>query len=358
MTKAGRKYLTTEERRSIGSLASQTQQKCLKPINISRVAKSYGIDRATARKWLLEGLKPNPNYDDAPRSGRPPKLLQVQKNAMRRHARHRDTSRTIMDRLVRLHGIEVSLATIQRVLRSGRNPLIWRRIKRGKVLNPANIPKRIDFCERHLHDNFSKWVFLDQFDDHPCYEKDGSASHSWQAQDSPPAPALGRPWSFRMYAAVGLNFKTPLFFTAPSPTEGTKEHKSKGRYNAGAYIQLMRQLKPHLDARYPDGDYIIIQDHASQHTAEVSKAAIKEMGMPVLADYTAQSWDKNIIETVWGVFRGKLRQSKAKTTNGWYAIYRRAWDQIQQSTINKLVAGMQARLESIIEAEGRWVPHH
>jgi hypothetical protein len=49
---------------------------------------------------------------------------------------------------------------------------------------------------------------------------------------------------------------------------------------------------------------------------------------------------------------------KAKCTDGWHVAYRAAWSKVKQSTINQLVAGMPAKLQSIIEAEGKWVSHH
>lgn len=161
-----------------------------------------------------------------------------------------------------------------------------------------------------------------------------------------------------MYAAVGWNFKSPLFFVAPSPDESSKQHKSKDKFTAKGYISMMQLMKPYLDARFPDGDYVLIQDHAPQHRAGVSQQAMQQMGVPILIDYTAQSWDQSIIENVWGVLRDLLRGAKAKTTKGWYAAYRAAWSLIQQSTINKLVDGMPARLQSIIDVEGMWVSHH
>jgi transposase len=265
--------LTKEQRHRIGLIAAVNKDPKLRGINICGVARLFHVTPKAARKWLLEGLEPHPNYSDMPRYGRPPKLQQLQKNGARRHARHHDTSNKIKERLERLHGIVISRSTVARMLRSGRNPLRWRTITRGKVLNPANIPKRLAFCKEHLHDDFSRYVFVDQFDDCPSYDKLGSATHSWQEAHALPAGPLGRPWAFRMYAAVGQDFKSPLLFVAPSPPEGTKEHKSKETFTAQGYISMMQQLKPHLDARYPDGDYVIIQDHAPQHTAKVSKQA-------------------------------------------------------------------------------------
>jgi hypothetical protein len=61
---------------------------------------------------------------------------------------------------------------------------------------------------------------------------------------------------------------------------------------------------------------------------------------------------------VWGVLAGKLRGVKAKTSSTWRAEIIRAWEQVEQSTINKLVDGVPARMQEIIDAEGHWVPHH
>ena len=168
--------LTYEQRQELGSIAAANGRLGLKGINIAQVASRFCTTDKTARKWLLEGLQRTPNYRDAPRSGRPPKLEQLKKNGMRRHAVHHDTSRKIKERLESRHGIKVSLSTVVRVLGSGRNPLSWRIIMRGKALNHANIDKRERFCKLHAGDDFKKWVFLDQFDDYPCFDKDGSAT--------------------------------------------------------------------------------------------------------------------------------------------------------------------------------------
>jgi hypothetical protein len=121
---------------------------------------------------------------------------------------------------------------------------------------------------------------------------------------------------------------------------------------------MMTAMKPILEQQYPNGDYVVIQDHALQHAARVSRKAVEEMRLPMLMDYPAQSWDINLIKNVWGVFRDLLTHSKAKTTDGWYSVYRSAWMNLKLSTINKLVEGMHDRLQSIIDAEGIWVSHH
>jgi hypothetical protein len=203
------------------------------------VARRFRVTPKAAKKWLLEGLELCPNYADKPRSGRPPKLQQLQENSARRHACNDDTVSKVKERLECVHGIVVSASTVARVLGSGRNPLRWRMATRGKVLNPANIPKRLQFCKQHLEDDFSKYVFLDQVDANPSLERDGSTMHCQQGDKASSRRLLDRPCNFRMYAVVGHNFKSPLIFVAPSPPEGTKDHKSRETFTAQGYICMM-----------------------------------------------------------------------------------------------------------------------
>ena len=350
--------LTAEQRDQIFDIAQACGNSELRGINITHVARQFSVTSKTAKKWLLRGLQAQPDNTDKPRPGRPSKLPQRVKDNIRRYAKHRDGSKKISRRLAKTQNIEFSPSSVRNVLKSGRNPLKYVSIKSDKVLNSKNIPTRISFCREHLHANFKKWVFIDQFDDYPTYHADGSATHSWQGQNQQKSTQPGTPWSFRMYVAVGWNFKSPLVFVAPSPPEHSKQHKSTCSFNAHAYVMMMTAMKPILEQQYPNGDYVVIQDHALQHAARVSRKAVEEMRLPMLMDYPAQSWDINLIKNVWGVFRDLLTHSKAKTTDGWYSVYRSAWMNLKLSTINKLVEGMHDRLQSIIDAEGIWVSHH
>jgi hypothetical protein len=147
-------------------------------------------------------------------------------------------------------------------------------------------------------------------------------------------------------------------FVPPSPEEGSSEHKSKERFNSKHYISMMGQLGPEVKDWFDNGNFVIIQDNAKQHCSQASKRAVAGMGLPMLSDFPPQAWDLNSIEDVWGVLAGKLRGVKAKTSSTWRAEIIRAWEQVEQSTINKLVDGVPARMQEIIDAEGHWVPHH
>ena len=344
--------LTHEQRKGIGDLAKKSP-------NVSALARFYHVDRGNIRRWLEEGLKTTQNWVDAPRSGRPSKLSKVQTHALRRHAKHRNTAEQIANRMWRRHEFQISPRTIRRVLGRGRKPLFWLPINYMSKLNPQTIPLRQQFAEAHVDDDFSSTVFLDAKDFFLYYEADGRATFCWQLLDDPTPPgAPSNPYVFRLYGAVGKDFKSPLFFVPPSPPEGSALHKSKETYKSEHYIRMMQQLKVVLDKRYPLGGYRIIRDRAKQHTSKASTSAMASMGMPIMLDYPAQSWDMNIIENVWGVLDGNLHGATARSTGGWYSHIRAAWAKIHQGTINTLVDGMHNRLSAVMEAEGQWIFHH
>jgi hypothetical protein len=69
---------------------------------------------------------------------------------------------------------------------------------------------------------------------------------------------------------------------------------------------MLSQLKDELHNWFPGGGYSLLMDHARQHTSKLSAVAMQNMGLPVMADFPAKSWDLNVIENVWGMMGGML----------------------------------------------------
>lgn len=345
------KRLTEEQRREIGELANDNP-------NISQLGRKYGVSRGTIYKWLQEGREEEPKYTDKQRIGRPRSTDQRLKAAVRRLARRRLTCRQVQSRIAQRHGLRLSQTTVCRVLKGGRQPMQYSRIKRGRELKEKNRLSRLEFCKGHLKHCKNNWVFIDAKDIYCYFEASGRAAFAWQRLDEHPSPQLCNPWVFRVYAAVALGHKSDLVFAPPSPPAGTKLHKSKVPFNSSEYIKVMARLKESFVKWYPRGRYHIIQDRAKQHTSNASVAALTALSLPIIKDYPAQSWDLNIIENVWGILEGKLLGTVSRNTSEWRAAIEEAWQQVQQDSIDKLVKGMNERLQSIIHAEGKWVKHH
>jgi hypothetical protein len=176
---------------------------------------------------------------------------------------------------------------------------------------------------------------------------------------SPPSASSGsNPFVFRFYAAVAKGRKSKLYFVPPSPQEGTRQHRSKVSFNAPAFTEMLGQLMLEVNAWFPTKRYLIIMDHAKQHTAKCTRLYVESNSIKVHSSFPPQSWDINIIENCWGLLNNNLRGSVAKTADGWRAAIKQAWDAVQIRSIDELIKGVKSRLQAIIKAKGQWVKHH
>ena len=328
-------------------------------IAITVLAQAFKVSRVTARRWRDEAWKSHPNYQDRKGRGRKSSTNSNLKKRIRAKAAKRATAREIRKHLLTKYGVSPSQSTIRRVLKSGKNPMHWAPVSRGKRLSHANVGKRLKYCRQNIHTNFSTVVFMDAKDLYLYYDKGGYSHHCWQSINNPPPPVQqSNPYVFRFYAAVGMDFKSSLYFVPPSPKEGTKQHKSKETYTSTHYISMMEGLGAEIKRHYGEHGYQIIQDHARQHCSKASKHAMQQMGLHFQKDFPPQSWDLNIIENVWGILDDQLLHMNANTTDGWRNAIKGAWGQVQQGSINQLVKGMPCRIKNIIENGGAWVSHH
>jgi hypothetical protein len=165
---------------------------------------------------------------------------------------------------------------------------------------------------------------------------------------------------FRFYAGVGQDFKSTLVFVPPSPKSGSKDKKSGFTFKSAHFIEMLKDLEGEVkdSGKFTRSGYKLVMDHARQHTSKMSKKAMEEMHTPVVEGYPAQSWDLNIIENCWGMLHNNMEGTKAKTPDGWRKVILAAWGKVNQSSINSLVEGMEARVLAVLQNEGPWTPHH
>jgi hypothetical protein len=128
-------------------------------------------------------------------------------------------------------------------------------INHGEVLRRANIPKRLAFCQTHIHDHVGSWVFMDAKLLHVGPEPFGRATHCWREDANPPSPGpITDPFTFHMYAAVAHGHKSSLVFVPPSPAEGSRDHKSAEHLNSRHYISMMGELRPSMQGWFKGGE--------------------------------------------------------------------------------------------------------
>lgn len=345
--------LTPQKREELGSLANTG-------ISIAALARRFNVTRSTARRWAAEARKPTPNWSDAPGRGRPALLNSSERRKAKRSARSGHTVTQVAASLNNNRHQPVSSSTVRRALITGRHPMQWAVKKRGRVLSDKNKKARLLFALANSRAHSGCWLFADSKHFY-CY-KDGTGSMHYEWQDIGEEVTVLRssnPIHFHVYAIVGKGLKSQLFFTAPSPPRGSKDKHGNETFASKHFHKVAHQIKQVVhgwgkdDARHP-----LILDHASQHTSKTSKEAISSIGLNLKQGFPAQCWDINVIENVWGVFDTKLNALAGRlptTGDGWRRRLNRAWAQVDQTTIDKLVGQVKGRLASIVEKKGAWL---
>jgi hypothetical protein len=212
--------------------------------------------------------------------------------------------------------VVISRRTVERVLKSGRKPLAWLPVTRGKVLRQANMDKRVLFCEAHIRDNWQRTVFVHSKYLYVQWDQAKGMKYWWQDESNPRVFAQQtNPMVFHFYADVAYGNKTMLVFVPP--TKGALGTDSKGKVN----FKSSR----------------VVLDNARQHTSKEARLGLGMQNLPVMEDFPAQRWDINVIEVCWAWLSENLRGHNPKTWGGWMRAIKKAWAGVDEQLINTLV---------------------
>lgn len=297
---------------------------------------------------------------DKARSGRPLKLPPQLRKPVRRMARAGKTTRYIVRYLAENHGVTVTRQTVARVLKGGNKPMAWLPVSRGRVLREANKALRVEFCEQHLLDSWKHWkntVFVDSKYLYVYRDKAKRWLYRWQNVGSKQVfPQNSNPQVFHFYAAVAWGHKSKLVFVPPTKGVGVEGANDKVTFNSSHFIEAMEQLSAEFQQWFPSSrSYRVVWDSARQHTSKEAKAGVARLGIPVMPDFPAQSWDLNIIEVCWAWLSHNVKGHNHRVWDGWEECIKEAWAEVEISSINKLVAKVPKQLQKIAQKEGEWV---
>jgi hypothetical protein len=135
------------------------------------------------------------------------------------------------------------------------------------------------------------------------------------------------------------------------------------KMNAAEYQKLVleRGFKDALDEKYGENNYTLMQDGAPCHAANSTMLAF-EGKIQVLEGWPPQSPDGNVDEMTWSIigqkiagfdWRGRVAKGIKETKAKLLEIARITIRSMSDRTINSLCASFQARLELIIECNGK-----
>ena len=339
----------------------QTRHRIVELFNNNRsktsICKELKVARCTVDRWTNEAMRQAPDMADKHRSGQPKKLGPTDVRKIQKMSSPHLTATAAALKLKEHGKLNVSRFTIVRIWKAGKHPLFWRPVPKVRQLSTANKAARKAFCDTHKPTNKVKWVFLDGKMLSLYNDKHGSLSHAWQRDGEPLTKGAGELVAhFHFYAAVAHGFKSSLHFAPPSWQHGCIGPKSPETFKSGHFVEYMRKLATELEGQQPLlGKFVIIRDKASQHTSARAAEELQLLDLPILQSFPAQSWDINCIEHVWAQLVNKMSNRRPTTPRGYKKAIMQAWAAIEQSTINKLVAGVPRRVEKIRRLDGKWI---
>jgi len=159
----------------------------------------------------------------------------------------------------------------------------------------------------------------------------------------------GKGFSFSVWGAIGHNYKSDLYFIA-------------GRNNSESYISLLEQEVDRIKEEDVGGRNMLtskyfMQDGARIHWSKYTLENLERLGVNHLGKGTwpPYSPDLNPIECVWGIMKNRMAGIDFASREELEIAIRKAWNDVHQSTINKLCYRQARRFQDCWMGDGEKV---
>ena len=129
-------------------------------------------------------------------------------------------------------------------------------------------------------------------------------------------------------------------------------YRVEGILDSKKYIRLLNSaMFPSVEKLFQNGEYIYQQDDAPCHKAKRVMEFFQRKGVSVM-DWPVQSPDLNPIENLWTILKQKVHNSKPSSLDVLWETLNGVWNNIEESTIESLVASLPKRVKAVIAAKG------
>lgn len=341
------------------TIPAATRKQCFllhrQGLSYTSISRRLKISYGSAKKHAQRHGK----TEDLPRSGRPKVTSPALRRLIKRKARAGGSTVKIAAYVSSKKGLRISRQTVGRVLQGGRKPMAWGPVVRGKVLREVNKSKRVAFCLSHKQSDWKYTVFVDSKYLYVAYDQAKGWLMKWQDEEEKVVfPKHPNPFVFHFYAAIAYGHKSKLVFVPPTRGALGTDPKEKVNFVSCHFVKAMLVLLNEVEDWFPPGvEYRVVLDHAKQHDSKESKLSLDLMDAPIMQDFPPQAWDLNAIEVAWAWMMQHVRGHNPRTREGWMRVIKKGWDQVDISSINKLVCKMPNQVQGIIEAKGEWVKY-
>jgi hypothetical protein len=329
----------------------------LRNTSVRKLATEFKISKSAVHKLRVGISKPAKKGQ----IGRPRKSTQAQRKAIKAKLQRSGIGTRKLAEWCADRGYpRVSRGTVGAVIKGGTAPWSFKSVKSGRRLSDRNKSLRLRFVNKHLRApkrlDLDHNVFIDQksvcigFDEAQGYQK------RWQKEGSTHIFAKSsNPQTFMFYAAVAKGHKSDLVMV---PMDGEGKGRGTGGFNSATFVMVMKELWKQVKGWYPEGQpFRVVLDHAKQHASKLSKAALAEMGVPLLEGFPPQSYVLNLIEVAWAHLQQQLQGRRFKKKENYEKEIREAWGRVKQSTIDQLVGNHMQQFQRIKDAKGGWVQY-
>lgn len=234
-------------------------------------------------------------------------------------------------------GLKVSGRTINRFRNEIK--LEFRAPINSVFLSPAAIDKRRRWTNFHIQ-NETCWRNV-AFSDESWFQLGRNKRWVWvdknNLSDKVFSHTKSHPPKVMIWAAIGWNFKSELFFV-------------EGSVNTEFYfdnIILGSHFVEDADRCWGIGNWVFQQDNAPAHRSAETQAVLKELGITLLDDWPPYSPDLNIIEVIWAIMEARVEKVNPKSIDELKQTLIEVWENLDFKTINGLVSIMDDRIRIV-----------
>lgn len=305
------------------------------------IARSLKLPRSTVH-YCVTRFKETGSGDSKPRSGRPRVTDKRHDNRMKRLVVNNPaiTSYEIK------HCMQspASTRTIRRRLVTEFN-LRSRRPARKPLLTPAQMKKRVDFCNRHKHWTEQQWREV-LFSDESTFCQFGSSVT--RVRRLPKTRYLPS----NMVATVKHSPKIMVWGCFGAAGRGSLVFVPVGKtVNATVYLGILDERLQRTMTMLNCTTFQ--QDSAPCHVAKTVMNWMKTQRVQVL-EWPGNSPDLNPIENLWYLMKRKVRSHAPKNMVELQYWIKRVWVQeISPGYCNNLVSSMPRRIQAVLDNKGK-----
>lgn len=312
-----------------------------------RIGQRFGVSHTSVSR-ILQRYRETGEHSRRPGQGRNRATNAIQDRFLRLSALRQRfvTASCLQSQLLEVEGVRVSTETVRQRLREAN--LRPRIPARGPALTVDHRRARLNFARNHvgwLEADWERVLFTDEsrFCLYNCDRRVRvyRRPNERYAQCNFMNTTLFGGGSVMVWGGISLTSRTDLVVL------------NNGNLNAERYILdiLEQHVVPY--APYIGPDFLLMQDNARPHTAQVVQNYLTEVEINVM-EWPARSPDLNPIEHLWDILGRRLRDQPNPPNNLQEVGFRlvQIWNDLDQNDIRSLILSMGRRCQSTILSRG------